>query len=288
MSYVTYHIPANYTDAGRLFGLFPIHNTVEAAILAVPTLFLCFQLLPFALTTNIVITLVLVVPTAGFALIGLGDDSLSRFLIAWWRWKRGKRIITFRGTPQERNQLDAALVEVYRRKGITYDNQSLFEADGISYKPMPTRKDMLEVLSENPDAKNLALVESRFVTASAKRLGQATNVDLENPFVVIDTSEIGKDLLAAGTFTATDFCTEKCKESRVKKKALILDELWALIGASSNPQAAEFVLECFKTYRAFGAAVIGATQDLKTSLLWRTANSAGPSSTTPASRSSFP
>ena len=98
---MTYHIPANYTDAGRLFGLFPIHNAVEAAILAVPTLFLCFRLPPFALTTNIVITLVLVVPTAGFALIGLGDDSLSRFLAAWWRWKRGKRIITFRETPPE-------------------------------------------------------------------------------------------------------------------------------------------------------------------------------------------
>ena len=74
---------------------------MEAAIIAVPTLFLCFRLLPFALTTNIVITLVLVVPTAGFALIGLGDDSLSRFLIAWWRWKRGRKIITFRGTPPE-------------------------------------------------------------------------------------------------------------------------------------------------------------------------------------------
>lgn len=101
MSYVTYHIPANYTDAGRLFGLFPIRNTVEAAIIAVPTLFFCFRLLPFAVTTNIVITMALVVPSAGFALIGLGDDSLSRFLIAWWRWKRGKRIITFRGTPPE-------------------------------------------------------------------------------------------------------------------------------------------------------------------------------------------
>ena len=56
MSYVTYHILANYTDAGRLFGLFPIRNTVEAAIIAVPTLFFCFRLLPFALTTNIVIT----------------------------------------------------------------------------------------------------------------------------------------------------------------------------------------------------------------------------------------
>lgn len=101
MSYVTYHIPANYTDAGRLFGLFPIRNAVEAALIAVPTLFFCFRLLPFALTTNIVIMMVLVVPTAGFALIGLGDDSLSRFLLSWWRWKRNRRIITFRGTPQE-------------------------------------------------------------------------------------------------------------------------------------------------------------------------------------------
>ena len=98
---MAYHIPANYTDAGRLFGLFPIRNTVEAAILAVPTLFFCFRLPPFALTTNIVITMVLVVPTAGFALIGLGDDSLSRFLIAWWRGKQGRTIITFRGTPPE-------------------------------------------------------------------------------------------------------------------------------------------------------------------------------------------
>ena len=74
---------------------------MEAAIIAVPALFFCFRLLPFALTTNIVITLVLVVPSAGFALIGPGDDSLSRALIAWWRWKRRKKIITFRGTPLE-------------------------------------------------------------------------------------------------------------------------------------------------------------------------------------------
>ena len=82
---------------------------MEAAIIAVPTLFLCFRLLPFALTTNIVITMALVVPTAGFALIGLGDDSLSRFLIAWWWWKRGRKIITFRGTPSENKKRGRAV-----------------------------------------------------------------------------------------------------------------------------------------------------------------------------------
>ena len=72
---MTYHIPANYTDAGRLFGLFPIRNAVEAAILAVPTLFLCFRLLPFALTTNIIITMVLVVPQADQGKARRGDNQ---------------------------------------------------------------------------------------------------------------------------------------------------------------------------------------------------------------------
>lgn len=99
MNYITYHIPANYTDAGRLFGLFPIRNVVEAAALAFPTLVLCVKLLPFALTVNIVITMVLVVPTAGFALIGVQDNSLTRFIFAWWHWRRGRKIITFRGSP---------------------------------------------------------------------------------------------------------------------------------------------------------------------------------------------
>lgn len=55
---------------------------------------------------------------------------------------------------------------------------------------------------------------------------------------------------------------DKCRESRVEKKALLLDELWCLIGASSNPLAADYVLEIFKVIRGYGGAAIGATQDL--------------------------
>ena len=42
----------------------------------------------------------------------------------------------------------------------------------------------------------------------------------------------------------------------------MLDELWCLIGASSNSLAADFVLEIFKIIRGYGGAAIGATQDL--------------------------
>ena len=33
----------------------------------------------------------------GFALIGISDDSLSRYLKAWWGWRKNKRVLTYRG-----------------------------------------------------------------------------------------------------------------------------------------------------------------------------------------------
>ena len=32
MSYETYHIPVNFTDAGKLFGVFEIRNAVETVL----------------------------------------------------------------------------------------------------------------------------------------------------------------------------------------------------------------------------------------------------------------
>ena len=46
MGYETYHIPVNYTDAGKLFGLFEIRNVVEAVLIGLPVLALCARFLP--------------------------------------------------------------------------------------------------------------------------------------------------------------------------------------------------------------------------------------------------
>jgi len=101
MSYQNYHIPANYTDAGKLFGLFAIRNTVEAVVLAVPAVVLCLRFLPFSITTNIVVALVAGIPLGGFALIGVMDDCLTRVLLMWWRWRCGRGITTYRGSPEQ-------------------------------------------------------------------------------------------------------------------------------------------------------------------------------------------
>jgi len=93
-----YHIPVNFTDAGKLFGIFEMRNGVEAIVLAIPLLFLCFSYLPFSLTTNIIVTMIIVIPVGGFALIGINDDCLTRFLRVWWVWLANRGVITFRGT----------------------------------------------------------------------------------------------------------------------------------------------------------------------------------------------
>ena len=97
MNYEVYHIPTNFTDAGRVMGLFELRNLVEAVVLTIPVLYLCIAFLPFALSTKIMVTLVTVVPVGGFGLIGVNDDSMTRLLEDWWRWRRRRRIILFRG-----------------------------------------------------------------------------------------------------------------------------------------------------------------------------------------------
>lgn len=97
MANESYFIPVNYTDAGRLFGAFEIRNAVEALVLGVPVLFFCAYFLPLALTPKIIVTLCIFVPVAGFGLIGLNDDSLTRYLGVWLKWLRWRTVLAYRG-----------------------------------------------------------------------------------------------------------------------------------------------------------------------------------------------
>lgn len=97
MSYETYHIPVNFTDAGKLFGVFEIRNAVEAVLISIPVLLFCIVFLPLTLMPKIIVTLSLLVPLGGFALIGIGGDSLSRWLRSWMQWRKHRRMIFYRG-----------------------------------------------------------------------------------------------------------------------------------------------------------------------------------------------
>ena len=95
-----YFIPVNFTDAGRVLGLFELRNCIEAAVLALPTFGLCSLIAhytPFSVTIKLILSLCLRVPVCGFGLIGIRDESLSRFLCTYVRWRRCRRIAINKG-----------------------------------------------------------------------------------------------------------------------------------------------------------------------------------------------
>lgn len=168
-------------------------------------------------------------------------------------------------TNEEEQLLDEALVKTYGEFGITHDNHSLYEDENAvppKMKRMPILGDLHKNLLGNPMTERIAVILSRFVTGSAQSFNQQTNVDLDNDYVVLDLSDLKGKLLPVGMMIALDYVWDKIKSDIIKKKAIMIDEIWQLVGATSNRMAAEFCLTIFKTIRGFGGIAVSATQDL--------------------------
>ena len=52
------------------------------------------------------------------------------------------------------------------------------------------------------------------------------------------------------------------KKDRKVKKAIYIDEIWRLIGVTSNKEVASFVYKIFKTIRKYGGSAVAITQDI--------------------------
>ena len=182
-------------------------------------------------------------------------DKISR-LIIWFSLK--KRDLS----EEDKSRLDSSLVECYQRYGIDFDNRSLLDEDG-NFKEMPILADWYEVLQKNPETKHLAVVLARYVTGSAAAMGGRNDISLDNKFIVLDISGLSDDMIADGTFWATDVAYDLIMNAGTELSALLADELWSLVGASSNPQAAGFVLEMVKTIRGLGGIAVTSTQGMQ-------------------------
>ncbi len=182
-------------------------------------------------------------------------DKISR-LIIWYSLQ--KRDLS----DEDKNLLDSSLVECYRQYGITFDNATITDENG-RFVEMPILPDWYEVLSQNPDTKHLAVVLARYVTGSASAMGQRNDIDLDNKYIVLDTSGMPDDLLLPGIFWATDIANDLIMDAGSDLSALIADELWSLVGANSNPLAAGFVQEMVKTIRGLGGIAITSTQGMQ-------------------------
>lgn len=164
-------------------------------------------------------------------------------------------------SPDEKYLLDRAILNCYRSFGITKDNRSLTDKNG-RIKRMPCFADLIPFMEKFTELKSVTMALKRLVEGSASGLGGQTNIDLSSPFIVLDTSRLSKEFTALGTFIATEFVKDRISLSRVKKKAVILDEAWKIAGETGNEQAADFVVGLIKTVRGYGAIFVSATQNV--------------------------
>lgn len=182
-------------------------------------------------------------------------DKISR-LIIWYSLQKKDL------TEEDKNYLDASLVECYDRYGITFDNASVVDENG-AFKEMPIIPDWYNVLLEKPDTKHLAVVLTRYVTGSAAAMGRRNHISIDNKYIVLDTSGMPDDLILPGIYWAIDVANDIIMNAGGELSALIADELWSLVGAGSNPLAAAYVQEMVKTIRGLGGIAITSTQGMQ-------------------------
>lgn len=165
-------------------------------------------------------------------------------------------------TIEEETLLDRAIIETYKRKGITTNNESLIDPDDFfkqKFRKMPIISDLVDVLNEDERTLRIATIISTLCDGSADNFNGQTNVNLNNDFTVIGLEHLKGGMMPLGIYMAMDFVWSKIKEDRTKKKVLFIDEWWKL---AYNPVAAEYSLEIAKVIRAYGGAMVIATQQM--------------------------
>ena len=172
---------------------------------------------------------------------------------------------------EEKAILEEKIIEVYQLKGITFDDKTLYkqEENKISIKPifkttydMPILEDFYQILEKDEKTKIFKTKLIPFIKGSLKFFNQYTNIEINNSLIVADIYELGEENLKYGMYLFTDLFWDKIKKDRKQKKAIYLDEIWRLIGVTSNKEVASFIYKIFKTIRKYGGSSVAITQDV--------------------------
>lgn len=172
---------------------------------------------------------------------------------------------------EEKAILEEKIIKCYNKKGITFDDNTLYknEKNKINIKPifkestdMPILEDLYNILGEDEKTKKMKIKLIPFVKGSLKFFNNYTNIELNNKLIIADIYELGEENLKYGMYLFVDLFWDKIKENRKNKKIIYLDEVWRLIGITSNKNVASFIYKIFKTIRKYGGSSVAITQDI--------------------------
>ena len=172
---------------------------------------------------------------------------------------------------EEKALIEEKLIKTYGIKNINFDDKSLYKEikknkkikkEFKTTKDMPILEDLYNVLGEDERTKKFKTKLIPFVKGSMKFFNNYTNIELNNDLIIADIYDLGEDNLKYGMYLFTDIFWDKIKENRNEKKAIYLDEIWRLIGVTSNKEVASFIYKIFKTIRKYGGSSVAITQDI--------------------------
>ena len=87
-----YTIPPNFIGASTfLGGMFKVRNVIEAGILAVVIGVPVLLWIPVGVTAKVIILCLTALPAAMLALMGIGGESLSSFLVIFVKFLKNRR-----------------------------------------------------------------------------------------------------------------------------------------------------------------------------------------------------
>ena len=168
---------------------------------------------------------------------------------------------------EEKAIIEEKLIECYKIKNITFDDESLYTIKNKKRKfkekdDMPILEDIYNIFYSDKKTKIFATKLIPFIKGSLKFFNNYTNVELDNDLIVADVYELGEENLKYGMYIFTELFWDKTKKDRKIKKAIYLDEIWRLIGVTSNKNVASFIYKIFKTIRKYGGSAVAITQDI--------------------------
>ena len=171
---------------------------------------------------------------------------------------------------EEKALLEEKLIEVYNLKNINFNDESLYTQNKNSIIPkkfkeskdMPILEDLYKILNKNENTKKFSIKLIPFIKGSLNFFNNYTSIELDNKLIIADVYELGEENLKYGMYLFTDLFWDKIKINRKNKKAIYLDEIWRLIGVTSNKEVASFIYKIFKTIRKYGGSSVAITQDV--------------------------
>lgn len=165
---------------------------------------------------------------------------------------------------EEKALLEEKLIQVYKLKNINFDDKSLYNEKGEfkNEKQMPILGDLFNILGQDERTKKFKIKLIPFVEGSMKFFNNYSNIKLDNELIVADIYDLGEENLKYGMYILIDIFWDAVKKDRKEKKAIYLDEIWRLIGVTSNKYVASFIYKIFKTIRKYGGSGVAITQDI--------------------------